>query len=64
MADKEIDTFCTDNIVCPWCGHEDLESWELEGDSADAECPECQGVFHYEREISVHYTTSRPEEPS
>ncbi len=58
---SDLDCFGTDNIVCPWCGYENLDSWEFDVDSGDTECHECEKPFRYEREISITYTTSKRE---
>lgn len=55
MAD--INHAYTDQIVCPWCGHEHQHSWEYQGDTID--CVECDRRFDVERDTSVTYTTSR-----
>lgn len=47
----------TDEVVCPHCGYEHGDSWEMcEG---ERECPECEKSFEMEREVSVSYTTSK-----
>jgi len=50
---------CTSEIVCPYCGHEISDSWELTCDDDDYECDDCGKKFHYYREVDVHYTTHR-----
>jgi hypothetical protein len=55
----ESDCYGTANAVCPWCGYEDEDSFELRGDSGDTDCPDCGKSFHYEREMVVTYTTSK-----
>ena len=57
--EEEIDHEYTDNIVCPHCGEEERDSWEYSEDSGSATCGECRLAFHYERETSVTYTTSK-----
>ena len=57
MIDK-LDTFQTDEIVCPHCGYEFSESYEYIGDDL-AECPECEHTFVLESEEFVVYTTSK-----
>jgi DNA-directed RNA polymerase subunit RPC12/RpoP len=54
----EVDSWGTDEIVCPRCGYEHGDSWEMEADSDDMECQECGVKFHYERCVTVDYTTS------
>ena len=50
---------CTSEIVCPYCGYEISDSWELTCDDDEYECDECGKKFHYYREVDVHYTTHR-----
>jgi transcription elongation factor Elf1 len=56
---KEIDHTYTDEVVCPYCGH------EMEGDCGDGptkgqtECQKCEKKFDCEPDYSVHYTTSK-----
>ena len=54
---KEIDHEYTDEIVCPYCGHEFSESYEFSGDSGEEECYECGKEFEYHRHIEVTYCT-------
>lgn len=49
----------THEIVCPYCGHEMTDSWELSEDDDEYECEACEKTFHYCREIDVRYTTHR-----
>jgi hypothetical protein len=57
----DMDHSYTDEIVCPYCGSEQGDSWELSDDSGDLECGNCDKEFTYERDITVNYTTSRKE---
>lgn len=54
---KEIDHNYTDEIVCPYCGCEFGDSWELSADSGEEECYECGKEFEYYRHIEVTYCT-------
>jgi transcription elongation factor Elf1 len=47
------------NIICPYCDHEDENSWEFQEDSAIHACGNCEKEFNVTREIEVTYTTSR-----
>lgn len=49
----------TGNIVCPYCGSEDEESWEHYDESGDIECPGCDKTFEYSRNTTVEYCTSK-----
>jgi DNA-directed RNA polymerase subunit RPC12/RpoP len=53
-----LDTFRTENIICPYCKYQDKDSWELE-DSDDYQCPECGEEFYVEKVIDIKYTTSK-----
>lgn len=60
---EEIDHEFTDNAVCPYCGHENLDSWEL-GDRGDDECGEdecgkCGKEYTWTRHVTVDYSTKK-----
>ena len=62
---KEIDHSYTREIVCPYCGYEYIDSWEINQDSTfweEEECPECDKVFEVERNIEVTYVTYKKKE--
>jgi len=50
----------TDEVVCPHCGYEYGDSWEMR--DGEHECPECEKSFDLVREVSVSYTTSKIED--
>ena len=56
---EEIDNEYTDEIVCPYCGREESDSWEYSDDDGQAACGYCGAEFLYERHTSVHYSTER-----
>lgn len=56
------DTNFTNNIICPYCGSEDGDSWEETQDWGEIECGNCYKTFYFEREISVTYTTTKIED--
>lgn len=45
-----------DDLICPYCGSEHGDAWELSADSDKMECQSCGSEFEYEREYSVSYT--------
>lgn len=62
----EFDTDYTDDIICPYCGHKDRDSWEvdfggMEGDT-DVNCGACGEEFHASRSVSVSYSSWKKEE--
>ncbi len=57
--DGKHDVNNTDEIKCPYCGHEQSDSWEYSGDSGTAECDFCEKGFEYTRNIFVDYSTEK-----
>ena len=53
-----METWQTDEIVCPYCGFEFEESYEYIGDDI-VDCPNCERRFVLESEELVLYTTSK-----
>ncbi|OKP95077.1 hypothetical protein [Paenibacillus sp. P46E] len=53
---QEPDEECGDELICPYCGHEQGDAWELSADSDKMECGSCGSEIEYEREYSVSYT--------
>lgn len=54
-----IDCKYTNEIVCPFCGNEFMDSWEIgEGeDIGELECDECNKKFFASRHITTTYVT-------
>lgn len=59
--------FCctaTSEVVCPHCGHEHSDSWEIghhsDSSSVEMECHECEKKFSFERETDVTYNSFIP----
>lgn len=51
----------TDFPVCPHCGYEDQDAWEmdLDEDFTDGyECASCEGAMLIKRNVYVTYTTA------
>lgn len=57
--DGDHDTDGTDEAVCPYCGHEIMDSWEYSRDDGEIECGQCCQEFNYTRNVSVTYSTSK-----
>ena len=53
---EEIDCEYTDEIVCPYCGYELGDSYEL-GESGEYDCDKCGKEFEYHQHIEVTYCT-------
>jgi len=56
---EDIDHENTDEIICPWCGKEVGDSWEMADDGKDETCGYCEKQFDYNRVIDVTYSTMR-----
>lgn len=55
--------FCS-TVVCPYCGAEDSNSWEIDfGDSMEGEieleCPTCSNTFIACRSVTIVYSTRK-----
>ena len=55
---EEADAQYTREITCPWCGHEDSDSWEA-SDDGEQDCGMCHKPFTYERDVDVTYVSER-----
>jgi len=61
----EIDHTYTKNIVCPYCGKENKNSWEValgEEDMGIIDCGYCGEEFFASRIISIEYCTEKLED--
>lgn len=61
---KKHDCDLTDNIVCPWCGFEDRDSWDYEFRQGKTECwcADCGKEITVFENISVSYTSHKGHE--
>ena len=55
--DNEIDALFTNEIVCPYCGHEISDSWECPDADDELYCDNCGKEFSYIRNIEVTYSS-------
>lgn len=63
---KEMESYeyhNTDEVTCPYCGYEDTDSWELDDQEDERDCPMCGGVFGYSREVTVSYYSEKVKDP-
>lgn len=56
------DTSYAEGMICPYCGHENSDSFEFIEDEGERECENCGKIFEYTREIEIRYTTTKKEE--
>lgn len=55
----------TENIICPYCGYEDLQSYEYgleDDDNVIIYCLECDEEFEVYCNIEVRYSTKKLKE--
>lgn len=52
----------TQYIICPYCGHEDYDSWEFKGEDREErehECAQCGQYMIASRDVEVYYSTRK-----
>ena len=60
-APDEIDTWNTDEIVCPWCGYVFGDSWDYDENDDLIQCPECEKTLEMQMEHHITYYTQKPD---
>lgn len=55
----ELDYSYTDEIICPYCGHEHSDSWEASDESDDEQCGECGKHFSYTSYTTRNFTSKK-----
>jgi len=56
----ELDTWHTPNAICPYCGYENYDSWEIAGGEefdGEHDCHSCGETMLISRNVEVTYTT-------
>lgn len=56
LPDEPEEHNYTNEIVCPYCESE-IESFEMDDEDDDYECPYCHSHFSYQREVMVTYNS-------
>lgn len=62
MSNPTIDTDHTDSPVCPYCGHAELDAWEIDfGPGLDGEaevtCGACEREYTVQRHAYITYSS-------
>ena len=60
IDDYEWDGYKTSyeiEIVCPYCGYTERDSWELTDDDGENTCGRCDSEYEYTRNVSITYST-------
>ena len=62
---KEIETQYQQNIVCPYCGYADKDSWEVEFENLEGtteqECGNCEKTFIVTKQAEITYSSNKTE---
>lgn len=53
----EIDTYLTEKLICPYCGHENYD--ELNEPDGETFCSECEKVFTFQRDYIIKYISKK-----
>ncbi|AFK87433.1 MULTISPECIES: hypothetical protein [Thermoanaerobacterium] len=59
MRMMDYDTFQTEEMICPYCGYANPDSFEFGDNEGERECENCGKMFEYTREIEIRYTTTK-----
>jgi len=60
VEEEEIDHDCTSNIVCPYCGYEDEDSYEhYEEGETNLDCKDCGRNFNLSVGVSYYFSSNR-----
>ena len=54
MSDE---TRYTARPVCPYCGHEETDAWEISEHATEHDCASCGETMFIQRHVSVTYST-------
>jgi transcription elongation factor Elf1 len=57
IAEFDGDTDYTDEVICPHCGYEHSDSFEMS--EGVRECSDCGREFEMERDVAVTYSTTK-----
>lgn len=57
IAEFEGETDYTDEVICPHCGYEYSDSWEM--NEGRHECSDCERPFEVTRNVVVTYSTEK-----
>jgi len=55
----DLRSYYENDIICPYCGYEEPDSWEWDDNSTEYTCPHCARTSDLEVERVAKYTTER-----
>lgn len=53
--DEPEEMYGEDEIKCPYCQSDILDSFEMPDEEEEYECPYCHSIFSYQRNVEVTY---------
>lgn len=53
----------TSNCKCPYCGYEDIDSFELQDEEDNYKCSRCGGIYNYSRIVTIEYSSTPVKPP-
>lgn len=59
---EKISSDYTNNVTCPYCGHEEMDSNERRYDQGEETCDHCGQLFIWNRNIEITYSTEKKEQ--
>lgn len=60
---EEIDCSNTSELVCPYCGYEHQDSWEIGSGEDSFTCNECNKDFKFEQETTRTFSSYKSCQP-
>ncbi len=66
LMEEDIDHEYTSDLVCPYCGNKESDSWEYresDGFTGEIECGRCEKHYKYETHVDVTFSTKKIKEP-
>ena len=61
MSKEEIEHDYTKNLICPYCGYEDKDTWESGVDEGGEliDCQECGKEYFAVQNVLISYSTKK-----
>lgn len=59
----KYDCMNTEEVICPYCGHENSESWEISENDATTYCGNCDKVIGIEQEVVRTFSSYKTCQP-
>lgn len=63
-VERELDCSWQDDPICPYCGHKEGDSWEIDSSANKLTCSECGKRYEIEQEFSRTFSSSKTCQPN